>query len=250
MQSVLALSTRIMPLCKVLESRCIMPGLVRHWRFCIRLHFILVSQPSDDLSLGEGSRPTINHLATGGHNPLRGRLFWVFGGAESFKRSVLWGACWEEGGHSWWQRLRVGCLSWKVAVKSSASCSSHLYEQYSVIMRYHQCAVGVQLTDRIMLTIGSTSGCRKSTIVRLLFRFYEPQQGNIYIAGQNIRDVSLDSLRKCLGVVPQVRGALHTHTQWKKTKHVFIPLIGACVGQMKGKCLDVSFQQYMFREKC
>lgn len=47
------------------------------------------------------------------------------------------------------------------------------------------------------------SGCGKSTIVRLLFRFYEPQQGNIYIAGQNIRDVSLDSLRKCLGVVPQ-----------------------------------------------
>lgn len=50
----------------------------------------------------------------------------------------------------------------------------------------------------------SESACRKSTIVRLLFRFYEPQQGNIYIAGQNIRDVSLESLRKALGVVPQV----------------------------------------------
>ncbi|KAM9310741.1 iron-sulfur clusters transporter ABCB7, mitochondrial isoform 2-T2 [Pholidichthys leucotaenia] len=47
------------------------------------------------------------------------------------------------------------------------------------------------------------SGSGKSTIVRLLFRFYEPQRGNIYIAGQNIRDVSLDSLRKALGVVPQ-----------------------------------------------
>ncbi|XP_061581072.1 iron-sulfur clusters transporter ABCB7, mitochondrial [Cololabis saira] len=47
------------------------------------------------------------------------------------------------------------------------------------------------------------SGSGKSTIVRLLFRFYEPQQGNIYIAGQNIRDISLDSLRKALGVVPQ-----------------------------------------------
>ncbi|XP_045567051.1 iron-sulfur clusters transporter ABCB7, mitochondrial-like [Salmo salar] len=29
---------------------------------------------------------------------------------------------------------------------------------------------------------------RKSTIVRMLFRFYEPPNGNIYIAGQNIRD--------------------------------------------------------------
>lgn len=57
---------------------------------------------------------------------------------------------------------------------------------------------------KTMLMVGSSSGCRKSTIVRLLFRFYEPQQGNIYIAGQNIREVSLDSLRKSLGVVPQV----------------------------------------------
>ncbi|CAJ1058047.1 ATP-binding cassette sub-family B member 7%2C mitochondrial [Xyrichtys novacula] len=54
---------------------------------------------------------------------------------------------------------------------------------------------------KVAIVGGSGSG--KSTIVRLLFRFYEPQRGNIYIAGQNIRDVSLDSLRKSLGVVPQ-----------------------------------------------
>ncbi|XP_053734666.1 iron-sulfur clusters transporter ABCB7, mitochondrial [Synchiropus splendidus] len=54
---------------------------------------------------------------------------------------------------------------------------------------------------KVAIVGGSGSG--KSTIVRLLFRFYEPQQGNIYIAGQNIRDVSLESLRKALGVVPQ-----------------------------------------------
>ncbi|MGH0142200.1 UNVERIFIED_CONTAM: hypothetical protein FKN15_003973 [Acipenser sinensis] len=54
---------------------------------------------------------------------------------------------------------------------------------------------------KVALVGGSGSG--KSTIVRLLFRFYEPQRGNIYIAGQNIREASLDSLRKALGVVPQ-----------------------------------------------
>uniref|UniRef100_A0A667XVE3 Iron-sulfur clusters transporter ABCB7, mitochondrial n=1 Tax=Myripristis murdjan TaxID=586833 RepID=A0A667XVE3_9TELE len=54
---------------------------------------------------------------------------------------------------------------------------------------------------KVAIVGGSGSG--KSTIVRLLFRFYEPQRGNIYIAGQNIRDVSLDSLRKSVGVVPQ-----------------------------------------------
>ncbi|XP_037636284.1 ATP-binding cassette sub-family B member 7, mitochondrial [Sebastes umbrosus] len=54
---------------------------------------------------------------------------------------------------------------------------------------------------KVAIVGGSGSG--KSTIVRLLFRFFEPQRGNVYIAGQNIRDISLDSLRKSLGVVPQ-----------------------------------------------
>ncbi|XP_034037174.1 ATP-binding cassette sub-family B member 7, mitochondrial [Thalassophryne amazonica] len=54
---------------------------------------------------------------------------------------------------------------------------------------------------KVAIVGGSGSG--KSTIVRLLFRFYEPDRGSIYIGGQNIRDVSLDSLRKALGVVPQ-----------------------------------------------
>ena len=47
------------------------------------------------------------------------------------------------------------------------------------------------------------SGCGKSTIFRLLFRFYEPQSGRIYIDGQDISQVSLESLRRAIGVVPQ-----------------------------------------------
>uniref|UniRef100_A0A8D2D3W4 Iron-sulfur clusters transporter ABCB7, mitochondrial n=1 Tax=Sciurus vulgaris TaxID=55149 RepID=A0A8D2D3W4_SCIVU len=54
---------------------------------------------------------------------------------------------------------------------------------------------------KVAIVGGSGSG--KSTIVRLLFRFYEPQKGSIYLAGQNIQDVSLESLRKAVGVVPQ-----------------------------------------------
>jgi ABC-type multidrug transport system fused ATPase/permease subunit len=45
---------------------------------------------------------------------------------------------------------------------------------------------------------------RKSTIIRLLFRFYDPQSGEIRVNNQNIREVSLSSLRKSIGVVPQV----------------------------------------------
>ncbi|XP_053229881.1 iron-sulfur clusters transporter ABCB7, mitochondrial [Podarcis raffonei] len=54
---------------------------------------------------------------------------------------------------------------------------------------------------KVAIVGGSGSG--KSTIVRLLFRFFEPQKGEIYISGQNIRNISLDSLRKSIGVVPQ-----------------------------------------------
>ena len=47
------------------------------------------------------------------------------------------------------------------------------------------------------------SGAGKSTIARLLFRFYEPQSGRILIDGQDITDVTQDSLRAAIGIVPQ-----------------------------------------------
>ncbi|KAJ5125305.1 hypothetical protein N7448_004628 [Penicillium atrosanguineum] len=47
------------------------------------------------------------------------------------------------------------------------------------------------------------SGCGKSTILRLVFRFYDTQSGRILIDGQDVRDVTLESLRKSIGVVPQ-----------------------------------------------
>nr|XP_023999462.1 ATP-binding cassette sub-family B member 7, mitochondrial-like [Salvelinus alpinus] len=63
--------------------------------------------------------------------------------------------------------------------------------------------VSFQVPAGKKVAIVGGSGSGKSTIMRMLFRFYEPQKGNIYIAGQNIRDVGLDSLRRALGVVPQ-----------------------------------------------
>ncbi|KAK4164632.1 P-loop containing nucleoside triphosphate hydrolase protein [Cladorrhinum sp. PSN259] len=47
------------------------------------------------------------------------------------------------------------------------------------------------------------SGCGKSTLLRLLFRSYDAQSGRILIDDQDIRDVTLESLRKSIGVVPQ-----------------------------------------------
>jgi ATP-binding cassette subfamily B protein len=47
------------------------------------------------------------------------------------------------------------------------------------------------------------SGAGKSTLSRLLFRFYEVTDGRILIDGQDLRDLTQDSLRAAIGVVPQ-----------------------------------------------
>ncbi len=56
--------------------------------------------------------------------------------------------------------------------------------------------------------VGST-GAGKTTLVSLLPRFYEPQQGRILIDGQPIRDVRLDSLRQAIGIVFQETFLFH-----------------------------------------
>ena len=47
------------------------------------------------------------------------------------------------------------------------------------------------------------SGAGKSTILNLIPRFYDPQDGTISIDAQNIRDVSIESLRKNISLVSQ-----------------------------------------------
>ena len=53
------------------------------------------------------------------------------------------------------------------------------------------------------VAIVGPSGTGKSTISRLLYRFYDVTQGRITIDGQDIRDVTQDSLRAAIGIVPQ-----------------------------------------------
>ena len=53
------------------------------------------------------------------------------------------------------------------------------------------------------VAIVGSSGAGKSTISRLLFRFYDVDAGRILIDGQDLRDVSQSSVRDAIGVVPQ-----------------------------------------------
>ncbi|MGE4371703.1 MAG: ABC transporter ATP-binding protein/permease [Xanthobacter sp.] len=53
------------------------------------------------------------------------------------------------------------------------------------------------------LAIVGASGAGKSTLSRLLFRFYDTSSGRITIDGQDIREVTQESLRAVIGMVPQ-----------------------------------------------
>lgn len=53
------------------------------------------------------------------------------------------------------------------------------------------------------VAIVGPSGAGKSTISRLIFRFYDIQKGAILIDGQDVRDVTQESLRRVIGMVPQ-----------------------------------------------
>ena len=54
-----------------------------------------------------------------------------------------------------------------------------------------------------MVAIVGPSGAGKSTISRILFRFYDIADGRVTIDGQDIRNVTQDSLRAAIGMVPQ-----------------------------------------------
>ena len=53
------------------------------------------------------------------------------------------------------------------------------------------------------LAVVGPSGAGKSTIARLIYRFYDIAGGRILIDGQDVRDVTQNSLRAAIGIVPQ-----------------------------------------------
>ena len=63
--------------------------------------------------------------------------------------------------------------------------------------------VNFEIKGNTMSAFVGHSGAGKSTIINLLPRFYDPQEGKIIIDDQNIKEVSLNSLRKNLSLVSQ-----------------------------------------------
>ncbi len=63
--------------------------------------------------------------------------------------------------------------------------------------------ISLEIPPGESLAVVGPTGAGKSTIAKLIVRFYDPQSGRVRIDGQDVRNVSLESLRRQLGVVPQ-----------------------------------------------
>lgn len=63
--------------------------------------------------------------------------------------------------------------------------------------------VNLHLQAGESLAVVGPTGAGKSTVAKLITRFYDPTEGNVLIDGHDLRDVTLASLRSQLGVVPQ-----------------------------------------------
>jgi ATP-binding cassette subfamily B protein len=63
--------------------------------------------------------------------------------------------------------------------------------------------VSFELAPGSFTGVCGPSGAGKSTLLKLLFRFYDPASGQVLIDGTDIRDVTQDSLRAQMGLVPQ-----------------------------------------------
>lgn len=63
--------------------------------------------------------------------------------------------------------------------------------------------LSLQIPAKQSIGIAGATGSGKSTLVKLLLRFYEPQQGRILIDGQDIQTLNIYDLRRCIGWVSQ-----------------------------------------------
>ena len=96
----------------------------------------------------------------------------------------------------------IGCPNLIITPTNSSIVFDKVRFQYDQGRNlFNELSFEVPSGKKIAIVGGSGSG--KSTIVRLLYRFYDPIEGKILINNQDIKDVSLESLRKSIGIVPQ-----------------------------------------------
>ncbi|MBR5307632.1 MAG: ATP-binding cassette domain-containing protein [Clostridia bacterium] len=73
------------------------------------------------------------------------------------------------------------------------------YDSYNPVLK----DVSVEIKQGEMIGIVGHSGCGKTTLINMLMRLYDPNEGSITIDGIDLRDMSQESLRSQIGVVLQ-----------------------------------------------
>lgn len=63
--------------------------------------------------------------------------------------------------------------------------------------------ISLEIAPKETIALVGKSGGGKSTLAKLLMRLYDPTSGSIFFDGINLKDLTFDSLRKIIGIVPQ-----------------------------------------------
>ena len=110
-------------------------------------------------------------------------------------------------------------ISKPIALTDRAGATALTVENPGIVFRdvHFHYGRGMPVIDTLSLTIRpgekvglvGRSGAGKTTLINLLLRFYDLQGGEILIDGQNIADVTQESLRAHIGVVSQDTSLLH-----------------------------------------
>lgn len=89
-------------------------------------------------------------------------------------------------------------ISFAYSASRDKTVNNDLFEDFSL---------HIKAGEKVALVGHSGSG--KTSLTKLLFRFSDPQKGNIYFDGQNTKDFTLASLRKQISLVPQQPELFH-----------------------------------------
>ncbi len=91
----------------------------------------------------------------------------------------------------------------KLEVKKSDIIFKDVSFKYDVTTEKAVSDINFEIKGGTMAAFVGHSGAGKSTIIKLIPRFYDPQKGNIFIDNQDIHSVNLESLRKNIALVSQ-----------------------------------------------